>query len=616
MAENTINICNNPEAHILIVDDVEMYSQLLAIILKKNGYKNISTCNDPINAVSQYLEIQPDVMLLDYDMPEINGIDILISLQEILGDVYLPVLMLTAEDNRELKINALSNGAQDFIAKPFDNLDVLARINKIIDGSLQQKKLQNKAESLDQAVQSSQNKLQEEQEHRKAMEVKLQHNLMHDHQTGLPNKALFYDRASQLIKTAIREKSKFAIVVFNLVNIREINNTLGYKFGDQIISEIGQRLTAQIRDTDSVTFISENSHDIARLSGNSFVATLPDIQSDNDSLHVTQRILSELSKPFQLEEINIEVLTYTGIVNYPEHGDNIDDLLQRADIAAYTAETSKTPCVIYSPEHDKFTTFKLMLSQELKNAIANDELQIYLQAKVNLKTDKIYGFEALLRWMHPSHGFVNPEEIVDVAESTGMITELTQWVIKKTIEVNSQLVKMGHKQVLSLNYTSSDLLNPNMFTFIVDKIKEENINPELFTIEITEGSMIEDPNKALDLINTYNKAGLSLSIDDFGTGFSSLAYLQKLPVQELKIDKSFVLNLNENIDDQMIVQSIIDIAHHFNMKVVAEGIENQASYEMLATFGCDYAQGFHLSRPVPIDEAFALLETDSLVRKT
>jgi diguanylate cyclase len=591
-----------PDACILIIDDSEEYTRLLTFILRKAGYKNIVCLNDPPQAVAHYHQLQPDIVLLDYNMPDVNGLMILKQLSNAYPDSYLPILMITADSDTETKVAALSNGAQDFITKPFEKLEVLARIKTVLEVSLLNKRLLSENSHLGNAVNS-------ERLERVKVENQLAYQQFHDSLTGLPNRALFYDRLNQNIEHAKRHGDHLSVVLIHVTNTRSINNTLGHQYGDELIRQLSDRLRTELRQTDTLTY-TENLHPyLARISGSYFILALPSLKTNSDTAAVAERLYHLIQNPFVINDFTLELNCHIGIVHYPEHGDQANVLLQHADAAAYHAQKQHLAFMVYNPEHNQFTMFNLTLMQELKAAIQDNTLELYLQPKVDLKTHHVYGFEALLRWNHPKYGFIPPDKFVAIAEDTGSIGLLTSWVIDTSIKLCNELLQHGHNVSVSLNITAQDLHNPEILAVIIHRLNACRLPPQRLTLEITEGSMVSDPKHALEMITAYRENELSLSIDDFGSGYSSLAYLQKLPVQELKIDKSFVMDLDRNSSNQMIVKTIIDMAHHFNLRVVAEGIENQAIYDLLVQYGCDCAQGYHISRPIPFSKVLAYLES-------
>jgi len=601
--------CRHPDASVLIIDDSEDYTRLLSLILRKAGYQNIVCCNDPLKALEHYQQLQPDIFLVDYNMPGMNGLAILKQLSQLNPDTYLPVIMITADNDTDTKVAALSNGAQDFITKPFGQHEVLARIKTILEVSRLNKRLKIENSALGVTAHS-------ERQQRERIETQLAYQQLHDSLTGLPNRTLFYDRLNQNIEHAKRTNSCLSVILLHITNTRSINNTLGHLYGDELLRQLSSRLKSELRTTDTLTYTEALDPYLARISGSYFILALPNLLSHGDAVTIANRLYQLIQMPFIINDFSLELNVHLGIVHYPEHGELADVLLQHADAAAFHAQKQLLPCMQYAPEQDQFTLFNLTLMQELKAAIQSNALELYLQPKVDLQSHQVYGFEALLRWNHPKYGFIAPDKFVAIAESTGSIGILTSWVIDSSIKLCNALLQQGHEINISINITAQDLHNPEILAVINHSLASNRLPPQHLTLEITEGSMISDPRHALEMITMYRDSQLSLSIDDFGSGYSSLAYLQKLPVQELKIDKAFVMDLDQNPSNQMIVKTIIAMAHHFNMRVVAEGVENQASYDLLVHYGCDCAQGYHLSKPLPFNKIVAFLGAYTPMSKT
>ncbi len=595
----TKNFCRHPQATILLIDDAAEQIQLLDYFLKKAGYTNIISSTNPHDAADLFHRIMPDVMLIDYRMPGLTGIDVLHQILKADSD-FLPLIMLTADNDPEIKYDALAHGVQDFITKPFNEIEVLARINTTIHTSFMHKQLKHENRRLDIQYNHSVDQLKSEILARTDAEDQLQHNLLHDALTRLPNKFLFSDRIQQSIEYCKRSAKWLSILLINIDNIKTINTALGHSYGDSILKLISQRVRQVTRTLDPAMHVDNDTQHIARLSGNSFIIGLTNLDTNEMVVTIYERIIREITQPYNVENIQLEPVCHTGIAHYPDHGVTADELIQHADTAACHAKQSHQPLCVYSSELDHDTRHNLLLMQDLKTAIKTDALTLYLQPKIDLKTSAIAGYECLLRWIHPEHGFIPPNLFIKIAEETGQISQLTRWVIEHACQVVKTLEQHEVCHAVSINLTASDLTNPEQIAFLLDTVHKHSIKPQLLTLEITEGSMITDPKQAHEIIHLLSSTGFQLSIDDFGTGYSSLAYLQKLSVHELKIDKSFVLDLDTNTDNQKIVQSIIDIAHHLHLTVVAEGIENQVCYQQLVDFGCDYAQGFYMSKPLPM----------------
>ena len=416
----------------------------------------------------------------------------------------------------------------------------------------------------------------------------LEHQALHDALTGLPNRNLLFDRVKQYINAMHREHGTMALLMLDLDRFKEINDTLGHQIGDRILEQVSLRLVDTLRDTDTV----------ARLGGDEFSMALPLQHPDHVNI-VAQKILTSLEKPFMVEGYQLFVGGSIGLALYPTHGDNVETLLQRADVAMYVAKRNNTGFELYEPLQDKDSMGRLALSNDLRNAISAEELMVYYQPKLDLKTGQTRGVEALIRWNHPERGFISPDQIIYIAEHTGLIKPLTRWVLKTAISQCSEWHKQGMFLSVAVNLSTQNLQDPSLSEVIQNALSTYNFPPECLVLEVTESAMMLEPEHANAILSHLDSMGVWISIDDFGTGFSSLSYLKQLPVDELKIDKSFVMNMQSNDNDAVIVRSTIDLARNLGLKVVAEGIEDEATWELLGLLGCDFAQGFYMSKPLP-----------------
>jgi len=347
---------------------------------------------------------------------------------------------------------------------------------------------------------------------------------------------------------------------------------------------------------------------VARLGGDEFALVLPTLSSIQEVAGVATRVLAVFNKPFEVGGLTLDVSARMSMVAYPEHGDNPETLLQRADVAMYTAKRRHQGYVVYEPEQDHFSATRLTLMSELREAISKDALELHYQPKIDLASGTVTGFEALVRWMHKERGFIPPDDFIPMAEETGVIAQLSQWVLKRAAQQCSRFASDGYTLSVSINLSANDLLNKGMADEVGAVIEEFGLAPELITLEVTESAMMRDPEQALRVITQISQMGVQFSIDDFGTGYSSLAYLKKLPVAEIKIDKSFVLDMEEDSDDATIVHSTIDLAHNLGLKVVAEGVENGTIMKLLKRLGCDIGQGYHMARPMAASQVYEWLQ--------
>ncbi len=423
------------------------------------------------------------------------------------------------------------------------------------------------------------------------MEEKLKHQSLHDNVTGLPNKIFYLDRLNQFLKDSQRNCVMTAVIVMNLERFKEINNALGNHLGDELLRSVGDRLVSVLRDLDTVS----------RLCGNEFAILLHKVDVDG-AIIVANKISNTMELPFQIETHQLLIGCTQGIALYPEHGETSEDIMKHAHVALDIAIRSHSKNTVYDALLDNNNVSNISLSADLRRAINNDELQLFYQPKVNSNDGIVIETEALLRWIHPKNGFISPEEIVKSAEQSGLINPLTEWVIDTAISQTDLWQKQGIPIGVSVNLSAYNLQNPHLVSIVQYLLGNSILEPAQLILEITESAMMANPKLAASVLTSFYEMGIKISIDDFGTGYSSLAYLKNLPVHELKIDRSFVMNIVTDKSDFSIVKSTIDLAHNLGLSVVAEGVEDQASWDVLESLGCDTIQGYFVSKPLPPQE--------------
>ncbi len=420
--------------------------------------------------------------------------------------------------------------------------------------------------------------------------------------TKLPN----YTHFEMCVNNWISENPDvpFAIVIIQLSNFHEINKTLGYGNADKLLVQIAHRLNAIAEQAPGVRILekteSRNFY-ASSFEGATFgLAIELNVWRHRDE--EIKRFLRNISSPTEFAGMIIELPPHTGTANYPENGEDASSLIRRAHVAMEYAHRFENHLAHYRSEQDPYNAKRLTLISELKRAIQEDLLELYLQPKINLQTMDVIGVEALLRWHHPSFGFVPPDEFVIVAEQTGIIKPLTRWVLRHALVHLKHLEKKGYKLNMSINISPNNLKESDFNVYVNSLLQEFRIAPEQITLELTETSMMADPLKALEALNQLHKTGVRLSIDDFGTGYSSLSYIKKVPAQEIKIDKSLIFELDKLTDDEVLVRTTVDMCHSLGFKVVAEGVESVEVSEKLVSMGCDLVQGYYFSKPLPITE--------------
>ncbi len=426
-----------------------------------------------------------------------------------------------------------------------------------------------------------------------SLEQRVMYETTHDTLTNLPNRFLLHDRLEQAIKAASRHRNAVGLAIIDLDHFKEINDTLGHFAGDRLLKQVALRLVGVVRKDET----------LARMGGDEFAILLTQVDDIHTPHSFYQRIHKAMDLPFNVEDTTFDVRASMGVALFPEHGNDVDTLIQRAEVAMYAAKQQKNNgYALYSSKLDRYSPRRLTLMGELRQAIEGDELSLYYQPKVDWKNKKITKAEALVRWQHPSHGLLFPDEFIGLAERTGLIKDLSQWVLKEGIKQTLLWQQNGLDMNVAVNLSATCLHNPELPEIITGILSSHNLGGSVLTIELTETSIIKDPEMAHEILSRLKELGADISIDDFGTGYSSLAQLRRLPVSEMKIDKSFVLDMMKSKDDEIIVKSIIDLGHNLGLKVVAEGVETEESAMRLNEMNCDLLQGYYFSKALPADE--------------
>lgn len=457
-------------------------------------------------------------------------------------------------------------------------------------------------------------KYQALQEQNKAMlrlkeaEDRLIHRALHNRTTGLPNRNLLRNVLDNLITTE-HDNLQFSLLLVSLNNFHEFNKTLGHSNGDAILRIITERLSLLSRDMPGVIAIEQfqdRTHYVAGVEGVTFALLLGG-PSPQELLEPIHQFLLNLEKPFEYHNLTLDVDATCGVAHYPTQGNTSENLLRNAHIALEAASGNKQKMALYSPDIDPYNARRLSLLGELRHAIENNALQLYFQPQISLKDFSVAGAEVLIRWIHPEYGFIPPDEFIPLAERTGVIHPLTYWICKNAFAFKRSLEEQGIDIHLSINISARNLQDPHFVREVGRLADEAGISLKRIIMELTETAVMTDPEDALRVMTELNSQGIRLSIDDFGTGYSSLAYLKQLPVDEIKIDRSFVMEMVKNSDDQVIVHTTLTMGHNLSMEVVAEGIEDANTLRTLKEMGCDLAQGYHIAKPMPAADFFTWL---------
>lgn len=550
---------------VLIVEDSEADAKLLIHELKRGGYEPACERVETSEAMTAALEKQVwDVITCDYNMPQFSAQAALTLLQK--SSLDLPFIIVSGAIGEDAAVEAMKSGAHDYIMK--GNMARLAP-----------------------AIEREQREAEIRRAHRKAEEL-IQRMAFFDSLTDLPNRNLLMDRLLSAIRTDGGRGKPAALLLMDLDRFKEINDTLGHEQGDRLIQQVGQKLREAVFERDVV----------ARLGGDEFAVLVLNMANAKDVDQVVQKIMETLDTTFLIDEVPIRIEAAFGFALYPEHGTDAATLFRRADIAMHVSKESGIPSTVFNPALDKHNPQRLALMGELRHAIEQDQLRLFYQPKIDMNTRRIMGAEALVRWKHPSRGMIPPDQFILPAEQTGLIHPLTRWVLGTAMAQCKDWNRAGLPLKVSVNLAARNLTDPKLPDWVAGHLRSGEVDADWMRFEITESAIMTNPALALDVLTRIRDKGIPFSIDDFGTGYSSLTYLKKFPVDTIKIDKSFILNMDKDPFDSEIVRSTIDLAHTLGLKAVAEGVENERVWDRLSEMGCDSAQGYYMCKPLPADE--------------
>lgn len=423
-----------------------------------------------------------------------------------------------------------------------------------------------------------------------------------DSLTELPNRVLLLGELQQALHAARTSGHRVSLLLMDLDNFKEINDSFGHPAGDDVLRQIGPRLRSHVRGSDTV----------ARLGGDEFAVLLRGAET-RDAIRISRELLRALEQPVMLGEQSVDVHASFGIATFPDHGAEASTLMQRADVAMYVAKRSGSGFAVYSADQDPYDVNRVVMMGELRQAVENAQLSVFYQPKVRIATRQLTGFEALIRWEHPRRGWIPPSEFIPMAERTGLIKKVTATVLDEVLDRLASWQRDGVAVPVAVNLSMRDLLDPRFGQLVLDELASSGVAPQLLQLEITESAAMSEPERVMQTIAPLQKAGIQFAIDDFGTGYSSLAYLQRLPVHEIKIDRSFVGQMTANAGSASIVQAIVELGHRLGLEAVAEGIEDVKTYDLLRKSGCDTGQGYLFSRPRPANQIESWLQNGAWI---
>ncbi|WP_436394972.1 putative bifunctional diguanylate cyclase/phosphodiesterase [Acidithiobacillus ferriphilus] len=627
-------------ASLLIVDDKEANVLLLERMLRGAGYASIASTTVSHAVCELHRKNRYDLILLDLQMPGMDGFRVMECLKAIELDGYLPVLVITAQPEHQLR--ALQAGAKDFISKPFDLPEVLMRIRNMLEVRLLHRESKHHCRMLEETVQElraaesglrttkaalSKEKaaldehilqLQQANEHLVVATIKaheltdqiqaareqMDYTAQHDALTGLPNRLLLQDRLGQAIEAARRQERPLAVMFLDLDRFKYVNDSLGHAIGDQLLQSVAQRLKSGLRHSDT----------ISRQGGDEFIVLLPNIEHVEDAALSADKILAALTPPHRIGEHEFHISVSIGISIYPDDGQDTEILLKSADAAMYYAkENGRNTYKFFEQEMNARVVQRQSIETGLRRALERQEFVLHYQPVIHLLSGKTVGVEALIRWQHPERGILLPEEFVPIAEECGLILPMGRWVLHEACSQAQAWIQAGFPPItVAINTSAFEFRGKNFVENIRATLAETGLAPHFLELEMTETVLMSDSVSTNSVLNALVDMGIKLAIDDFGTGYSSLSYLRQYPVDALKIDQSFVGQMTSSADGAAIVSAVISLGINLKKRTVAEGIETAEQHALLLALHCDEGQGYYFSPPVPAGEFAALLQSDVL----
>jgi diguanylate cyclase (GGDEF)-like protein len=544
---------------LLILEDRPEDAELVLHELRRAGFDLNWRRVDDEAGFKANLDPELDLVLADYHQPQFNAIRALKVMQE--AGLDIPFVIVSGAIGEDMAVAAVRLGAMDYVLK-----DRLARLGTAVKNAIEQAELRRR---------------------QRVAQVALEHHALHDGLTDLPNRLMLKEE----IQRAIGTNAYAVLLLLDIDNFKEVNDSFGHQLGDELLRQMGARLREAI----------DGAHLIARLGGDEFAILLPGANAAQ-AARTAHAILRALERPFLSDDHALEVTASIGIAAFPEHGTVAETLLQRADVAMYAAKRTGGTYAVYRQEDDPYDPSRLLLRADLRKAIDHRDIVLYYQPQVALATGEVTGMEALARWRHAERGWIPPTEFIPVAERMGLIKPLTLYLAELAAKDAMAVRKSGVDLPVSVNISMRNLLDPH-FPEMLEEVIARTAHPAaLLKLEITESAVMAEPARVLESMKRLRAAGIRFSIDDFGTGYSSLAYLQKLPVEEIKIDRSFVGQMSGEAGSAAIVRATIELGGSLGLDIVAEGVEDERTYQALKRMGCSAAQGYFIGRPMPIGE--------------
>ncbi len=693
--DNTV-VKDEPSHLVQIVDDDKILRQLLSMGMSKAGFFTAESQNGQ-DAISDFLHLMPDAILLDVIMPDMDGFEVCARIRQLPGGERVPIIMITGQDDYQSINQAFNCGATDFVVKPINPLLLSYKVKYIIranqaisDLTIRDVMLASAqeiahltnwewrlndntlswgegmcrlvgitgenapktyedflnliypddrpavAQAIEEALEHNTSILFEHRFYTgdgveltfrqdgtiltgmdgvptkiiftcqditqtKIIEQRLKFLAYYDRLTGLPNRFLFKEHLSKALANCKRNGQFLAVIFVDIDSFRTINNTFGREVGDKILRVISTRLRDCLRRSDTAGYDVSENEVTARFGADEFGIILEGLRAMADAAVVARRLIDTLVKVIPMNDNEIFLGCRVGVSVYPDDGDTVEDLMKSADSALSSAkELERNSYQFYTAELNTKAFVRFALETSLRRAVEKQEFTLAYQPQVCLATGKVTGVEALIRWAHPELGLVAPMQFIPLAEETGLIVPIGEWVLRTACTQCKVWSDAGQEMRVAINLSAGQFKDPGLIEMIRAILEATGVKPELIELEITESMLMENIDSSIDRMASLTQFGCRLSIDDFGTGYSSLNYLKRFPVDVLKVDRSFVSDLANSEDDAMIVKAIVTLAHNLNLEVVAEGVETREHLSYLSYLGCDFIQGYLVSKPVPV----------------
>ena len=552
--------------HVLLVEDNPGDARLVQELLSETGSQfelfHVATLTD----ARQHLMAEGvDCVLLDLSLPDASRLEAPMQLRAAAPDV--PIVILSGLQDELLAIKAVQEGAQDYLVKGR------------VDGAAIGRSIRYAAE-------------------RKSLEMQMAHKAMHDALTGLPNRTLFHDRLKHAVMRAKRHQSMLGVMFIDLDGFKPINDGLGHDVGDLLLKALGRRLQEGLRASDTA----------ARFGGDEFMVLCEDVADEQHVISIAERLQAAVAEPFRIAGHDLAVSSSMGIVVSTGHEESADSLIRNADAAMYRAKRQGVSYEMFDDGMRSRVRARARTESDLHRAIEEREFRLLYQPQVDLRSGRVVGLEALLRWDHPERGVVEPAEFLWLAEETGMITKIGEWALRQScLHARAWGARNGSPLRVSVNLSARQHRDPDLVDLVERILTETRTDPATLCLEITENVLVNDADAAAQTLHALKGLGVRLSIDEFGTGHSSLGSLKRFPLDMLKVDRSFVSGLGTDTEDAAIVTAIINLAHSLGLQTVADGVETKEQVDELRALGCDVGQGFYFARPRPSDAIAELL---------